>query len=472
MELSAKQNDRLARYDQVLLGRFPDDPTERMQHANAARRFELFLLGRELAFTQESFRTYLLDMHRAKRLDQQARSAEQQRLRLYYHTFAKEAAQDSPESEEQPAPAEPEPEKPARPVTPFEDLPGEDEIICPACGKAQPESDECMGCGIVFEKWYARHPHSRPGAMLGELGRQAQTSVGSWRRPEKSGSGLWMLFLYVFAPVALLILFAVFDRMNDGHREELVHLEKELTFLKTQIEEIDTPPQERFDCYLPGRDSHGKRAPAPFLLQVPAHLALSPDQKTVIDVGIQPRRYWYSGYEVEQVSANLQRTWIDESVGSSGMQEREVLWTNEVLINRDIDPRGKERPDFLQDGTQEAIKRIPVDIDRVARKPGDYHLELSIVGWYPAPLPGMLSAYRWRRRAMTCEPATVTLKGFAEVTDRRAVLNTERSALETSLSKLRTRERLSSIARYGLIFAMVMLGTLIFYQAFFAKREE
>ncbi|MCB0218507.1 MAG: hypothetical protein KDH09_02330 [Chrysiogenetes bacterium] len=485
MELSAKQKDRLARFSQVILGRFAADPQEQALHAEAARRFELFLMGRELAFSQGSFRTYLLELHRAGRLDKDAREAEQQRLRLYFHTFSKELEPDVPEDEAQEVaaevPSQPEPEAqqpaplepPRRAATPFEDLPGENDIVCPSCGAAQPQSDECISCGIVFEKWYARHPHARPGtAMLGELGRQAQSSVGAWRAAERAPSGFSQLLIYVIGPIIVLVLFGMFDRMNSSHREQIVHLEKELLFLDSEIREIDEPPEAKIPCFLPGNINGSNRPMAPFFLKVPLHMGLNPDRKTMIRVGLEPRAYWHSAFKAETLTASLYRTWTDKSVGSAGMEQRDGIWSAWELFDRRLDPRGDARPPLLVQNEIEPVWQYAIPVDDVVREPGDYHLKLSVVGWYPDPFPGMITQYRWKKRAMYCDEAVVRVKDFEEVESLRAVLGTQRKGLEENLSVLRRNEKLSRIARYGLLLALLGLGSMIFYAAFLKKREE
>ena len=476
MELSAKQQDRLARFEQVVLGKFADDPAEQARHVEAARKFELFLLGRELSFSQESFRTYLIDLHRAGRLDAPEREAEQQRLRLYYHAFSKEVESETPTAQPEDTPQNEEPEKtpepPRRAATPFEDLPGEDDMVCPSCGTTQPKSAECISCGIVFEKWYARHPHARPGtAALGELGKQAQSSVGSWRTAEKSESGLSQLLLYVIGPVVILVLFALFDRMNSRHREQLVHLEKELVFLQGEIEEIDAPPEAKLPCFLPGSVGGG-RPPAPFFLKVPLHMGLNPQEKAVINVALEPRAYWHSDFRAETLTANLQRTWIDKGVGSAGMERRDVIWTAWEIFDRELDPQGTRRSPLPDQAEIEPVWRYAIPVDDVVHDAGDYHIKLSIVGWYPDPFPGMMTQYRWKKRALYCDEAVIRVKEFEEVESLRAVLATQRKGLEENLSKLRTNEKLSRMARYALMFAMIVMGTIVLYAAFFKRREE
>lgn len=486
MELSAKQKDRLARFSQVLLGRFAADPDEQRLHTEAANRFEVFLMGRELPFSQESFRTYLLDLHRAGRLDKNARDAEQQRLRLYFHTFSKELEPDAPAVEEAapeaqgqneapapPAEEETPPEPSHRAATPFEDLPGENDIVCPSCGATQPASSECISCGIVFEKWYARHPNARPGtAVLGELGKQAQGSVGSWRAPEKTQSGLSQLLIYVIGPVIALVLFAMFDRMNSSHREQIVHLEKELLFLDTEIKEIDEPPKAKIPCFLPGSVRGTSQPPAPFLLKVPVHMGLRPDTETKIPIGLEPRAYWHSAFKAENLTASLYRTWIDKSVGSAGMERRDSIWSAWEVFDRRLDPSGSPRPAFLTEGEIEPVWRFGIPVNDVVREPGEYHLKISVVGWYPDPFPGMLSQFRWRKRAIYCDEAVIRVKDFEEVESLRAVLGTQRKGLEENLSTLRRNEKLSRVARYGLLTVLLGLGAMIFYAAFLKKREE
>ena len=481
MNLSEKQNSRLDRFATVLLGRFADDSEEQRAHRDAARRFEVFLMGRELAFSEQSFRTYLTDLHQAGKFEAEARAAEQARLRLYFHTFSGELEPDAPPEEPPKEPKDEKPEVPAAPATQparsaateLDDLPTPGGFTCPACGTAQEEGAECIACGVIFAKWRARDPNAQGGAALGALGAQANRTVGSWREMSgRSSGGGWVVILYIIAPVLALTLYAMVDRTNTAQSTQIVMLEQELTFTETSIREIDEPPTERLVCYLPGPDRGQGRPRAPFFLRAPVHMNLKPGMKPVFNVGLQPRNQWFTDFRAESVVATLNRTWIDKSIGTEGMEQLETKWSAKEVFLKNVDPRGEPRPPFLEPGEEKIVWTYALPVDGVAEEPGLYQLKLTITGWYPDTDLSMLSAFTWRKRTIYCEDALIRVNSFEETEGLRAQLAQTREKLDVQLSDLGTKERISRIGRYLLLLVLFAFAANICYAAFFKPREE
>ncbi len=483
MRLSEQQEARLARFARALGATLPRG-AERDGHLASARRFELYLMGRGLPFSEGSFRTYLLEMHRVAAGPKEERDAEQARLKKYYHSFRAELAPDAAPPaapEEIPAAAPPPPgpasmEPPARPPPPrrpsaFEGLPAEEEILCPKCGFRQPRADACASCGIVYEKW-KRSPSRGTGAVLQQI--ETQLGLRPSSEPAQPGPGLSLLVVFALGPAALIFLFALFGNLDRTLRADLVRAEQEFQGLEKEIAAIDNPPAVPHQCRRgDGGEGGEKKARVPGLFQilVPERIWLSEGRPVALPLALVPSDPGVARFLGEELRVSLRRSWTDPSIGTEGLQEVENLW-----IERPVFREEKTPPRFAEEiaplARGEPVWKYDLPIEGASEKPGLYTIEARIRGHYPLPMLGMRGAYSWQEGNFRCEAARFEVKAPADTEALRAVLSTQREGKEAGLRALRRHARFTRAAKYGSAAALLALLLLIGYRFFVPLEEE
>lgn len=509
MKLSADQEKRLARFRQYLQAKFPGDGARQAAHDRVAQKFEIFLLGRDLPFARSSFRTYLLELHRAARRPQEEREAEQAHLRQYYHALRSEIEKEpqpggpeaSPETSPAPAPprppqspavgpdvaeasskaaapaspgpAEPTPSAPAEgsaEPSPFGTLPGEEEMVCPACGAQQPRAEECAHCGIVFEKWRRRAEQTAQArAGLEELRRKVDQQIGSRRNRRTDSSGLNQVLFFLLAPILAIIFLGTVVSAHKQLRAERVEAEQELLTLNQEIEDLATPPAQRVQCVRITRS--GKRPPAPFTLTVPEFIKLTPGRDATATLALYPHNLRYSDFVAEEIHVSVIKKVVDKSVGTEGLEYDEAIWKRKRVLSRRLDPDKLEARGQLPD-TKTPAWTYDLNLEGALQEDGRYALSLVIAGLYQRPMGNFAGKGIWTRSTLLCEDAVVRARSFEETRSLQAVLETQQQGLAERLGNLRQRERLVSVARFPLIAFLVVFGVLLLWRAFIPKSEN
>ncbi len=482
LKLDPKQQDRLDRFSKVLLGHHPDDTAERKAALESARNFELYLLGKSLSFSQESFRVYLLEMHRAATFSKERRDAEQGRLKLYYHAFRSESVSPVPaDGTAPPIPAAPVQENPAKETplpaaesaaslkeesSPFHDLPDESEIICPKCNFRQPRADECAKCGLVFEKWrlFEGRRGARAREALGHLRQQLESRLGPGRMEAAvESAGMNAIVLYVLAPAAIIFMFALFRSLNAGHRSAIVGAERELLTVSSDLQAIESPRQKRSRCHI---EIPGAKYPpsSPFRLYAGTTLWRTPERPDSVLLALVPLDPTYSVFEPSEILVSITRTWLDKSIGTEGLLQTENVWNQKKVLESDADPTGKPRPPPKKPG--EPVWTYALETREALEQPGTYEIKTIFSGWFPRPVQGMPALYTWQKRRYACEEATVEVRSFEETRDTLAALTARQTGLERVLAGLRRSEKLSRTAKFVSFAALLWICSLVLYRAF------
>ncbi len=447
--------------------------------------FEIFL-DRDGPLTQEDFRSYILNLQGGP-LSDEMKETGRKALRAYYFYLEQTglvapspAGKEPPPEEGVPGEARPEPppfdepdgkggEDPAEAIeeaekadktekvekndeAPVSDQ--EQEIECPKCGQVQPRSEECVKCGVIFEKYFRQQARVEQSPL--SFDGPEPPPLDPEHRPSED-SFLPILIVCALIPLAMLIAVKWLENVNKRLRLERARLTLEVKKKKETYEDVMEGRVVAYRC-----GDIGPGLPR-ITLRSPSLIKPTPAGAEPLRLELYSDSRYHTSLVPEMIRIDIDRV-VEEPGNPSG---REAVLTNEILLN---ERRGKKQlPKCAPKHTGAPIHSFDFSVEDHLKEPGEYLMDLDVNGW----LSGRMALQCWRaykRVFIKCRGVRLLM----EAPDLYKKKEEEaESALSYAVARLKSVKRNEFASLWGrrfLLLALIVYVPSIYF--YFRRRAE